>query len=155
MRAPNRYATLLRVRKQREDLKAQELATSRRAVQRSQRERSSLELTRQSALEQAGKTLLEEFDAAQIRRYYQYERHLAILRDQKDAEIRDLQSVASEKREALEEATQARHIAEKLHEGQREAHRVDVNKEAQKQLDETATMYAARNLKSRAAHDTK
>ncbi|MCF6284148.1 MAG: flagellar FliJ family protein [Candidatus Hydrogenedentes bacterium] len=155
MRDPNRYAILLRLRKQTEDLKAQDLATSHRALQRSQRERTSLELTRRSALEQAGKTLLEEFDAAQVRSYYQYERHLATLRDQKDAEIRDLQSIEAEKMEALEKATQARHIAEKLHERRRNTYLEYLDREAQKQLDETATMYAARDQLSRAAHDPK
>ena len=154
MRDPNRYATLLRLRKQKEDMRAQDLAKSHRAIQQSQRERGSLELTRLSALEQAGRGLQEEFEAVHVRRYYQYERHLAILRDQKDAEIQDLQSIASEKRKVLEEATQARHIAEKLHERRRKAYQAHLNYEAQKQLDETASVYAARNIQDQAAHDT-
>jgi flagellar export protein FliJ len=144
MRDPNRYATLLRLRKQEEDVKAQALAVSRRAVQQGQRERTSLEVTRQLALEQAGTSLQSKFDAAEVRRYYQYERHLAYLRDQKDIEIRELKSREAEKLEALEQATQARRIAEKVDERRREGYRVYLAREAQKLLDETATMYAAR-----------
>jgi len=147
MRNPDRYAVLLRVRKQEEDVKAQELARSREAIQRGQRERSSLELTRRQALEQAGTSLLAQFDAAEIRSYYQYERHLAHLRDQKDAEIRELKADEAIRIDVLDRAIQARRIAEKLHERRRDAYRRHLDREAQKRLDETATMYAARGHK--------
>lgn len=155
MRNPNRYAVLLRLRKQEEDIKAQALARSRRAVQRSQRERTSLELTRRLALEQAGEHLATRFDAAEVRSYYQYERHLAVLRDRKDAEIRDLQVAEAETLAVLEQATQARRIAEKLHERRREDYRKHLSHEAQKQLDETATMYAARDRQGPTPRRTK
>jgi flagellar export protein FliJ len=144
MRNPNRYAALLRLRKQSEELKAQDLAVSRLEVQQAQRQRTSLELTRQSALEHAGQNLMVKFDAAEIRSYYQYERHLATLRDQKDAEIRELQRIESEKLATLEGASQVRRIAEKLHERRRQAYRAQLERDEQKQTDETATMYADR-----------
>ncbi len=146
MHHPNRYRVLLRIRKQEEDIKAQALARSRQAVQQSERERTALELTRQAALEHAGQSLLSEFDAAEVRSYYQYERHLAALRDQKDADIRALQADEAEKRSVLEGATKARQIAEKLHQRRRDSYQRYLHREAQKQLDETATMYAARDL---------
>lgn len=155
MRKPNRYAVLLRLRKQEEDLRAQALAESRNAVLRSQRERTSLELTRQLALEHAGETLMDRFDATEVRSYYQYERHLAVLRDQKDADIRELRTVEAEKLAQLESATKARRVAEKLHDRRWASYREYVGKELQKQMDETATMYAARDREAPSSHDVK
>lgn len=146
MRNPNRYAAILRIREQAEDRQAQAVAMVRNRIVVARRERTSLELTRQSALEQAGTTLQRHFDASDIRSYYQYERHLAGLRDRKDAEIRELQREESAEVALLEKATQARRIAEKLHERRREAFRNFVLKEEQKAMDETAIKYAARRI---------
>jgi flagellar export protein FliJ len=146
MRNPNRYAAILRIREQAEDRQAQAVALVRGRILVARRERTSLELTRQSALEQAGSTLQHRFDASDIRSYYQYERHLAALRDQKDAEIRELQREESIEVALLEKATQARRIAEKLHERRRDAFRNFVMKEEQKAMDETASKYAARRI---------
>lgn len=145
MRNPNRYATILRLRKQAEDRQAQIVAAVRQEVQRAQRQRTSLELTRRAALEHAGTTLRERFDAEDVRGYYQYERHLAGLRDEKDAEIRDLQRQEADQIAILEQATQGRRVAEKLHERRVEAYRAHLRKEEQRYVDETATMYAARS----------
>lgn len=146
MRNPNRYAAILRIREQAEDRQAQAVAQVRSRLFAARRERTSLELTRQSALEQAGTTLQQHFDASDIRSYYQYERHLAGLRDRKDAEIRELQREESAEVAILEKATQSRRIAEKLHERRREAFRNFVQKEEQKAMDETASKYAARRI---------
>lgn len=146
MRNPNRYAAILRIRKQAEDRQAQAVALVRNRIQTARRERTSLELTRQSALEQAGSNLQQHFDASDIRSYYQYERHLAGLRDQKDAEIRELLREEAAELKTLETATQSRRIAEKLNERRREAFRIFVLKEEQKALDETANKYAARRI---------
>lgn len=146
MRNPNRYAAILRIREQAEDRQSQTVARVRHRIQTARRERTSLELTRQSALEQAGTTLKQHFDASDIRSYYQYERHLAGLRDQKDAQIREMLREESAEVKLLEKATQARRIAEKLHERRREAFRIFVLKEEQKALDETANKYAARRI---------
>lgn len=151
MRNPNRYAAILRIREQAEDLQSQAVARVRNHLQTARRERTSLELTRQSALEQAGTTLQQHFDASDIRSYYQYERHLAGLRDQKDAEIRELLREEAAELRLLEKATQARRIAEKLHERRREAFRIFVLKEDQKAMDETANKYAARRIQEIAA----
>lgn len=151
MRNPNRYAAILRIREQAEDLQSQTVARVRHRIQTARRERTSLELTRQSALEQAGTTLQQHFDASDIRSYYQYERHLAGLRDRKDAEIRELLREEFTEIKLLEKATQARRIAEKLHERRREAFRAFVLKEEQKALDETANKYAARRIQDTAS----
>lgn len=155
MRNPNRYAPILRIREQAEDRQAQAVARVRSRIHAARRERTSLELTRQTALEQAGSTLQKHFDASDIRSYYQYERHLAGLRDQKDAEIRALEREESAEVALLEKATQARRIAEKLHERQREAYRDFVLKEEQKAMDETASKYAARRMQSDAPAATR
>lgn len=151
MRNPNRYAAVLRIREQAEDRQAQTVAQVRHRIQTARRERTSLELTRQSALEQAGTTLQQHFDAGDIRRYYQYERHLAGLRDRKDAEIRVLLQEESVEVKLLEKVSQARQIAEKLHERRRKAYRDFLLKEEQKALDETANKYAARRIQQAGA----
>jgi flagellar export protein FliJ len=144
MRNPNRYAAILRIRERAEDREAQALAAIRAEIQRAQRQRTALELSRQSTLEQAGASLREHFDASDIRGYYQYERHVVFLRDQKDAEIRQLSVREAAQRAVLETATRERRVAEKLHERRWDAYRQFLRKEEQKFLDETATMYAAR-----------
>jgi flagellar export protein FliJ len=151
MRNPNRYAAVLRIREQAEDRQAQVVALVRNRLQIARKERTSLELTRQSALEQAGTTLQQHFDASDIRSYYQYERHLAGLRDRKDAEIRTLLQEESAEVKLLEKVSQARQIAEKLHERRREAYRNFLLKEEQKALDETANKYAARRIQEAVA----
>jgi len=146
MRNPNRYAAILRIREQAEDRQAQAVALVRNRILAARRERTSLELTRQSALEQAGSTLQRHFDASDIRKFYQYERHLAGLRDRKDAEIRELLREESAEVALLEKATQARRIAEKLHERRRDTYRKFILKEEGKAMDETANKYAARRI---------
>lgn len=144
MRNPNRYASILRLRQRAEDREAQALTAIRGHIHQAQRQRTSLELARQSTLEQAGASLREQFDASDIRGYYQYERHVAHLRDQKDAEIRELQQKESAQQALLETATKARRIAEKLHGRRWDRYRAYLRYEEQKIMDETATMYAAR-----------
>lgn len=151
MRNPNRYAAILRIRKQAEDRQAQVVSAVRQDILQAQRQRTSLELTRQAALESAGTSLRKQFDAEDIRGYYQYERHLAGLRDEKDAEIRALQRQEAEQLSVLELKTKGRRIAEKLHERRVGAYREFLRKDEQKRVDETATMYATRSASVRGA----
>lgn len=154
MRNPNRYAAILRIRERAEDREAQALAAIRAEIQRAHRERTSLELARQLTLDQAGISLRDQFDASDIRGYYQYERHVVHLRDQKDAEIRQLEARESAQRAVLEYATRERRVAERLHQRRREAYHQYIRQVEQKILDEIATMYAARpNLNSAPASD--
>ena len=144
---PNRYAAILRVRKQAEDRQAQAMVAIRNELQQAIRQRTDLELARRSALEHAGSSLQAKFDAGEIRGYYQFERHLAHLRDAKDAQIRELKQREAEQLARLEQVTKERRIAEKLHERRREQYRAHLRKEEQKMLDETGTMYTARSAR--------
>jgi len=67
MRNPNRYAAILRLRQQAENREAQALTAIRGHIQQAQRQRTALELARQSTLDQAGASLRERFDASDIR----------------------------------------------------------------------------------------
>ena len=127
------------------DREAQALTAIRGKINQAQQQRTSLELVRQSTLDQAGASLREQFDADAIRGYYQYERHIAHLRDQKDADIRALRNEEADQRAMLEAATRERRVAERLHERRWERYRAYLRQQEQKILDETATMYAARN----------
>lgn len=141
---PNRYASILRIRQQAEDRQAQSLVAIRQELDRAHRQRTSLEQARQSALEQAGATMRGHFDASDIRGYYQFERHIAHLRDEKDSEIQALRQHESEQQALLETATRNRRVAERLHGRRWERYRSYLREEERKILDETATMYAAR-----------
>ncbi len=138
-----RYETLLRIRKRQEDLRAGALASARREVRRAQDERSHLSEEQRNTLLRAQDLIQQEFDASDVRRYYQYERHLSRLAVAKDAEIRQLEGVAEQRRAELELATKRKKIVEKLKENQNAAYAKHVMKLEQRQSDETATNYAA------------
>lgn len=143
---PKVYETLLRVRQRQEDLRAQSLAEVRRREMAAQHERDALGQEQQRMLVEAGSRLTQHFDAADVRRYFQHERHLARLGDDKDAEIRALQALAEERRAALEAASKRRRMVERLQARKQAAYRRHLNKLDQQQTDETATAYAARGL---------
>ena len=144
-RRPDRYHTLLRIRRRQEDLHAYALAAARREVQLAQVERRRITEEQQRTLDRAAELGREHFDASDLRRYYQYERHLARLGDTKDALIRDLEQVADERRTELEEATKAKRVVEKLVEHRMAAYQDELRKLEQKTVDEVATSYAARD----------
>jgi len=143
---PKSYDTLLRVRQRQEDLRAQTLAEVRRRERTAQAEREALAREQQRMLEDAGSVLTQHFDAADVRRYYQHERHLARMGDEKDIQIREIQVQAEERRAELEAASKRRRMVERLQERKREAYRVHLNKLDQQQTDETATTYASLGL---------
>lgn len=147
-RKPGHYATLLRVRKRQEELKAQTLATTRREVRKSENERASIGEQQQRTLEKAGDLAKDVFDPSEVRQYHQYERHLARLAVQKDAEIRSLRRRADKERRDLEDAIKRRRITEKLEERTATAYQEHVWKEEQKRADETASNYAALELRT-------
>ena len=137
------YGTLLRVRERQEDLKARALADVRRAIRAA--EQQSVEISeRQAAMFQRAAHLAEQaFDASDVRRYFQFERHLARLAVEKDSEIVALRAVEEERRAELEEAMKQRRIIERLKERKDEAYAREVNKQEQKISDESATSHAA------------
>jgi flagellar FliJ protein len=140
---PNRYDTLLRVRKRQEDIQAQSLAVARRDVLVARRQRSKLAQERQETFQHAGEMIHPRFDASEVRRFYQYARHLAYLGDLKDMEIRELLVVSEEKQKDLEVALKARRIVEKLKERKMAAFQKELAKQEQQAIDEVATNYAA------------
>jgi len=142
-RNPNSFDTLLRVRQRQEDLRSMELARARREVHDAQAERAELDAARRAALEHGRAGAGEALDPVDLRRYHQYERHLARLRDEKDASIRELRTLAETRRLDLDEATKRKRMVEKLRERKVKAHRQALRKREQQVLDEFATMRAA------------
>lgn len=137
------HATLLRVRKRQEDLKAQAMAVARREVALAKGARLALRDERQRMFGLAGSTARETFDADEVRRYYQHERHLAQRTDSKDAEIVELEAKAEERRAELEEAMKGRRVIEKLGERRQAALVKETRKEEQRFNDEVATNRSA------------
>lgn len=140
---PKAYDTLLRVRQRQEDLRAQALAAARREVNMAMAQRDDIAREQLHMLAVADERLRSEFDAADVRRFYQHERHLARLGVEKDSEIRELEAIAEERRGALEAASKSRRIVERLQERKHAAYSKHVRKIEQQQIDESATAYAA------------
>ena len=138
----NRFKTLLRVRRRQEDRKAQELSSVHRQIRAAESERGNMERQQIAMLEQAAKLTRQEFDATDIQRYYQYERHLSRLVAEKDAEISELKDEEGEKRLELQEAMKQRRMAERLDERREEAFDDIVRKNSQKLSDEIAVTRA-------------
>lgn len=144
---PSSYDTLLRIRRRQEDLKAGELAAAQRAVNALHEQRAQIVVAQQLALEQAQVTGGAQFDASEIRSYFQYERHLAKLRDDKDAELRAKQTAVDACRGEAEQAMKDRRIVEKLRERKRVAWLYARRRAEQQVMDEVATSYAARGIR--------
>ena len=128
-RPPVQFDMLLRVRKRQEDLRAQALAAARRDVMTAERQREALLEQQRETFAEAGKHARAQFDAREVRMYYQYERFLARLVDDKDVAIGQFRRVAEEKRVELEEAMKRRRIVEKLIERKRRAYAAELRKE--------------------------
>ena len=152
---PKAYDTLLRVRERQEDLRAQALATARREVLNAEAQRDELAREQMRMMSEAGERLRGDFDAADVRRFYQHERHLAQLSVEKAAEIQELETAAETRRQELEAASKRRRMVERLQERKRAAYIKHVNKLEQQQTDETATAYAARGLSAAGAEQTR
>ena len=142
-RPPVQFDMLLRVRERQEDIRAQALAVARRDVMTAERQREALVEQQRETFAEAGKRARAEFDAREVRMYYQYERFLARLVDEKDVAIGQFRRVAEERRVELEEAMKRRRIVEKLIERKRRAYAAELRKEEQTFADETAANYAA------------
>ena len=140
---PKHYDVLLRIRQLQQDLQGQALATAHRAVNTAQEQREQLVEQRTQLISEAGAKAQHHFDPLYIRSYYQYERHLARLVDEKDAEISALQAQAERQRAELEAAMKRRRIIERLRERKLQTYSDDVRREEQKISDEAATNSAA------------
>ena len=139
VRKPGHYGALLRVRKHQEEMRAMTLAHTRREIARARSEREEIADRQREALARISDLARDRFDAADVRRYFQYERYLARRAVEKDAEIQGLEARASEEREVLEEAMKRRKITEKLEEQVRNTYAAHVRGWEQKQMDEAAS----------------
>ena len=137
-------ATLLRVRKRQEELKAQALAQARRDVRTAIEQRDGIEAYQRRMLERAGEMLQGDFDASAVRQFYQHERHLSRLAAERDIAIRQLERVAEKRRGELEDALKSRRMVEQLETRAQIRYRDFRNQQEQKQNDEIASSRAAR-----------
>ena len=132
---------LVRVRKRTEDVRATALADTHRSIAQGTAYRDQLLSQRRAQLEAADARTRGDFDASDVRRFYQHERHLAQLTDVKDAELQALSDKAGEQRGELEEALKARKVVEKLHDRKRDQYVAEIEKREQQDMDEVALMH--------------
>lgn len=142
--AKGQFDTLLRIRKRQEELRAFALAEARREVRAAEQERDELSGWRLEMFREAGTHARAVFDPGDVRLYYRYERHLARMIDDKDAQIVQLSKVEEARRMELDGAMKRRRIIEKLLERKERQAREETRKQEQKAADETASKYAAR-----------
>ena len=140
---PFQYGTLLRVRKRQEDLRAQALAQARRDLHAQERSRAEIVQRQRQMLEEAGRASANPFTVDEIRRFYQYERHLANMATHADARIGELGEAAEQRRLELEEAMKRRRVLELLQERRQQAFAAEIRKREQAAADESATSRAA------------
>jgi flagellar export protein FliJ len=148
---PFRYAVLLRVRKRQEDLKAQALGEVRRSITPAMADRDLLDREKRRALDQVATAARRRFDASDVQRYYQYERHLAWLAAEKDAQLRELRGEEDKRRMDLEDAMKQRRIVERLEERHDERVRAERRKADQQFSDQVAISQAALRQGARAS----
>ena len=137
------YHALLRVRERQEELKALALAAVRRTIEARERERAAIIDEQRRTLVRAGDSAHEGFDAANLLRYYAYERHLAHLAQEKDVDLVNLRAQHEKRRLELDEAMKRRRIIERLKDRQNRAFAKDMRKLEQQHADEIATSRAA------------
>ena len=144
LRKPGHYATLLRVRKHEEERCSAILARTKKEIEDAENDLEDLQARQRHTLETAATIARERLDAEDIRRYYQFERHLANQAVAKDAHIRALRDRAAEEQTTLGEATKRRRMMEKLEERVTEIYWHEMRILEQKRLDEVASNYHAR-----------
>jgi len=149
---PEHYHTLLRVRERQEDLRAQALAAARRDVAVAEGELAAIQFRQMEALAEAGRRTRDVFDAREVRLYYQFERYLARVADEKDVQVLQLRGVADQRRAELEDAMKRRRIVEKLIERQQRAGQAEIRSEEQKFADEVAGNYTAMVRRTKRGH---
>ena len=133
-----RLASILRVRERQEDLRAQALAETQSGIRKAQHRRQELIDLQRRMLTSADELTRAAFDAADIRRYFQYERHLSRSVVDADARIAQLATVAQDRRAELEDATQKKKVIERLRERHRAAIAADDRYWEQRTNDEIA-----------------
>lgn len=143
-----KFDPILRVRQRQERLKAQALADTRRAIRREEGRREEILRDQKRMIQEAGNQAQRAFDPAAVHAYFQYERHLARLAVEKDAAVRALRAVETERRRELEDAVKRRRVIERLRERALQAYARAVRKHEQFFHDEVAAGRAARARKT-------
>ncbi|MFP4502062.1 MAG: hypothetical protein ACLFTT_13755 [Candidatus Hydrogenedentota bacterium] len=146
LRKPGHFATLLRVRKRQENRQSAMLGHVRKVIAHAQEDRQAIAHQQQAALDKAGQLARKRFDAADVRRFYQYERYLARRADEKDAEIQKLTQEEAQERAKLEDAMKHRRMAEHLEDHVANTYAGHVRKFEQQQSDEVASNYHTRGI---------
>ncbi|GJM27139.1 MAG: hypothetical protein DHS20C16_35540 [Phycisphaerae bacterium] len=109
-----RLASVLRIRERQEELRAQALAETQTVIQKTEHRRTELVTLQRTMLSDADALMRAEFDAADVRRYFQYERHLSRCVVDTDAQLAQLTGVASDRRVELEAAILKKKVIERL-----------------------------------------
>lgn len=143
-----KFDVLQRVRERQEKLKAQALAETRREIQRAEAQRNALSEEQRRVLEEAGAASKDNVDAAKTQAFIHYERHIARLAVEKDAEIHSLRGVEERRRRELEDAMKKRKVVERLSEKARLDYHTEQRRAEQKQNDETASVQSALERKA-------
>lgn len=150
-RDPKRYATLLRVRKQQEDLEAQRLGVVMRQLQSVEAEREQIERDQRRAFEDASEEARGRIQPTSIIAYHHYERLLSDLAVMKDAKARELGEAIRTQRGVVEETWKKRRIVEQLTERLEAEMTLEQNREEVRAMDETSIMRARHRADSQSA----
>lgn len=143
-RDPDRFDTLVRVRKRQEQVRAQSLADVRTQIRSVQKQRQQISEEQVRMFEEASDAVEERLAGPEIHLYFQYERHLARLAVDRDATLRRLHTVEEERRSALEDAMKRRRVVERLQERYAIEAASEFRKTEQKMNDEIAGVRASR-----------
>ena len=147
MKRPDRYATLLRVRKRVEELKANALASAQRDELVAHTRLSEIEHERRDALGRASQLAREPNRVSLIPDLIHYERHLGQVARNQSAEIEKLADEVEARRGELHEAVTQRRKVDRLMERARDSFRDWLKIQDQRATDEAATVRAARTQK--------
>jgi len=109
-------ATLLRVRRQMEDLRAMELAAAVRAFENAREQRDRIAAALRENMMERAVAQRQRFHPAAMRHRAQYERHLAQMLDAAESALMEREQEVKARREALLEASRNRKVMEKLDE---------------------------------------
>lgn len=147
MKRPDRYATLLRVRKRVEDLKANAFASAQRDELAAREALCEIEHAQRDALGRASEVASQADGAGRVSDLIDYERHLGQVALNQSSEIEKLANEAEVRRSELQEAVTQRRMVDRLMERAREALQELLHIQDQRLSDEAASIRAARAAK--------
>jgi len=133
-----RLENLVRLRKQEEDARVRELSAVRHEIAAAARQRDAIGDMQRSMLEDAAQRTRAQFNAEEMQRFYQFERHLAGLATDADAAIQEMRSVEAERLEELKDANRRKRTMERLAENAQADRRMHLAHAERKLIDEVA-----------------